>query len=239
MTSPVSDHDRRRAWLAMRRRAESGAPSSWRSPEIDDAILARASDRRFDALLVEGAAADWDAVASALGEAVIADLTAAWPGHADTARTYVGLQLYDWLMLPSRAAMATFVGASARVRDAWGLQRDLFNQVRGSQTFHPDRRDVPRVVLRDVPGAMLVDLVDSWPHLQGFTAVTAVADTDGHLFVLDVRARENLLVPTALLIDLEKLCRGWGALLAEYRSTTYQAEMNIGHNGIAPLPSRR
>ena len=250
MFSEVSAHDRARAWRALSRRARSSY--MWYQPAVEAAILATVQTGRFDSVLVEDLIAEWNTCARELPEAVVADLGGRWPGHDQIIKEYVGLNLYDWLRLPSAGAMEAFVRGSLELRDKWGLRRDLFDQQPHAETFHPQRQGVPRVVLRAVDGGghfsvigdfrrdgpIMVDFVDFWPHQPGYTTVSAITDSVWRLIVLDVRAREDGFIATALLNDVAKLCRLWGGLLSEYRGWVYPAAMNIAHMGIAEFPGR-
>jgi hypothetical protein len=241
MSTVITAHDRALAWSWLRRRAQAQRAVFTREPVVDEAIATTAATERFDPLLIEDRVADWNAYVGELLDVVTGKLAARHPGNDALIRNYVWMHLYDWLMLPSEGAVQAFVEASLAMRGRWGLRRDLFEQKHGAETFHGT--NTPRVVLRDVGwnsgDTTMVDLVDSWPHKEGFTVVSAVTDSEGGLIVLDVDARAGDLVSAALLADIAGLCRRWRGLLSEYRSLKGQLETQLSHEGIKPFPDGR
>jgi len=230
----LSAHDRSRAWEALRRRAKV-TPQPWHVPAVAEATAVVTADGRFDGLLIEEEYKTWNDTAGALTEAVAAELNGRWPGHERTMALYASLYVCDLSWLPSRQAMEAFARVSLRMRAKWGLTRDMLVQSGPFAWFESRGRPVPRVVLRAVGGATMVDLTSSWPT-GGFTAIHAVNDSSGTLIVLDVQAREEDWIDPALLADLEPLVAAWQDLLDEHDGQVYLAEMNTGHRGLEPFP---
>ena len=190
----------------------------------------------FDTLLVEDEYPTWNATAREMTDAIAAELRGRWPGHDRTVARYAALNVSDLLWLPSWQAMEEFARASLSMRAKWGLSRDLLAQSGPFAWFYSCRRGVPRVVLRAVGGAIMVDLTSFWPR-GGFTAIHAVNESSGALILLDVQAREEGWVEPALLADLQLLVAAWQELLEENARAVYQAEMNIRHSGLEPFPA--
>ena len=237
MEGRMSDVDRANKWRVLGSRARR-AEFQWANEQVDEVIRTVAADARFDSLLDDAAVDSWNDDARSLCDAVTAHLAVHHhPGDEPLIAYYVALIVHDWLWLPSRGAMSPFIALCGELRRRWGIRRQLMNGKTRSELFASNDRDFPRIVLRDVGNATtMVDFAGSWPHKKKYSSISAVTDTSGALYVLDVQARNEGMINPALLNDIEKLCARWRALVDEYDSHVHSMGMKIYHEGIPPFP---